>query len=212
MRNKKYALSLAGSLLAIALVAAVASALTPAHIYGNTFTGTQSGIQEFTVPNSTHTSTLFVRCNTASFTGKVHASPQASVTFMPSFTSCTTNIGGVRGATVTAPSAWELTPYDYSAANGKSDGNIAIPAADVVIRPVGLTCAVTIKAQTVSGGLGGQDVNAGGANSTHTTAAGVNLTASSSPAGYTSGCAGVAPNDTGTYSGVVKVVGAWAGP
>jgi hypothetical protein len=213
MRKKKYVLSIAGAMLAIAVVASVAMATVFAsgRIYGGVFTGTQSGSQLFTVPSTTSGSNLTVNCTSAQYTGAVQGSPAASVTFQPSYTSCQTNIGGVRAATVSTPAAWKLSVSSYDDATGASARGWVTTAGPVVISPNGLTCKVTVTNQTISNGITSQDTLAG-ANATHTTADGVNITASGASPAYTSNCAGVSASGFGSYTGTVKVTGAWAGP
>jgi hypothetical protein len=213
MRKKKYVLSIAGAMLAIAVVASVAMAtvFTSGKIYGGVFTGTQGGNQQFTVPNTSGGS-LLVNCTSAQYTGKVQpVSGQPSVTFQPSYTSCQTNIGGVRAATVSTPAAWKLSVSAYDDTNGQSGQGWVTTAGPVVISPNGLTCKVTVANQTISNGITGQDT-LNGANATHTTANGVSITATNASPTYTSNCVGVSASGFGTYNGVVNVAGAWAGP
>jgi hypothetical protein len=213
MRKKKYVLSIAGAMLAIAVVASVAMAVVTgnAKIYGAQFTGTQGGVQAFLVPN-TSGGTLAVNCTSAQFTGKVQpTSPQSSVTFQPSYTSCQTNIGGVRAATVSTPAAWKLSVSSYDDATGASAKGFITTAGPVVISPNGLTCKVTVVDQTVSSGITGQDT-LNGANATHTTANGVSIVANAANPTYTSNCVGVSASGFGSYTGTVNVAGAWAGP
>jgi hypothetical protein len=213
MRSRKFLLSIAGALMALALSASVASA-APGHIYGGAFTAGQSGSQVFTVPNSAHTSTLNVTCTTVSSSGTVTSPPVSALAFIPTFGGCTTNIGGTRGATVSSPNAWNAYIGTFNTSTGASTGNSSYVGGPVVIRPTGLTCAVTIASQTITSGVTGQNTLNGTsvASWTSPNVNGGNITASAAPAGYVSGCAGVAANDTGTYTGVIKVTGAWAGP
>lgn len=213
MRKKKYVLSIAGAMLAIAVVASVAMAtvFTSGKIYGGVFTGTQGGSQTFLVPN-TSGGTLTVNCTSAQYTGKVQpTSPQPFVTFQPSYTSCQTNIGGVRAATVSTPAAWRLSVSSYDDTTGASARGWVTTSGPVVISPNGLTCKVTVPNQTISNGITGQDT-AGTVNATDATADGVTITANGANPTYTSNCVGVSASGFGTYTGVVKVAGAWAGP
>lgn len=182
-----------GAALALCLMAFSAQAATAQTINGPaaisaTNTGPAAGSHVFSIGG-----TLVVTCTSMTAAGSHNGSV---ATFLPGYTGCTANIGGIpfpATVTVNQNCSWELDPLVFTAATGVATGSLKIgdgvdnhllgqadpapcPDDNAVKIDIGANCDVFVTEQVVANGTNGT------LNSQNLTAANTNSPAGGAPA------------------------------
>jgi hypothetical protein len=177
-------LTTCAALLALFVVPALASAATgKIGPPGTAFTGVgqeipgEGGLTSIFTTNEGKGP--FVGCKSTTFKGETEPTETSNVFVEPSYTECQTNIGGsLRAATVNSPGEWNLV-VTSEVKEEKYSGVADIEP--VTITVAGLSCTISVPAQTVPGltgrngtlgGVSGTFVNTGIAKPTYTATAG----------------------------------------
>lgn len=190
----------AGAIGAVASAPASAFTIEPP---GTAFTGSGTEPAVFMTNNGNGPT---VTCTTTSFTGRTSSPATDAVDVTPSYTGCTSNIGGgVRNATVTTPGTWTLRVT--GGALPAYSGTVRINSG-VTITIAGLSCVIDIAPGTTVAGAGVNDAGSPPAG-TFINPRGSTISVPFSTSGV---CLGVDRTQPAVYDGEVYARGVYVAP